>query len=295
MGFCGKIERENFNLPTVEHKTLFLKNLTSIRCGGKAEVYFPKNEEEGTELLRLLKSHEIPYFVLANGTNVLADDKPYLGIILSVKQMKGVEWKEDTVLAAAGESISSLQAEGEKLGVSFAPFMAGVPALVGGAVAMNAGITGYEISSLVKRVFATDGRNNYIFSPEECRFSRKNSLFLQKGLLITKVELFTEHTGENRAKEERMRFLEKRKHLPKGKSMGCVFRNAGAPSGKIIEECGLKGTRIGGAVVSNQHANFILNDKNASFQEILSLIALVKERVKEEKGILLKEEIRYLR
>lgn len=266
---------------------------TTIGTGGRAAAFFPERKEQLKDLIRALKSLNITFRILGRGSNVLSTDGDYGGVIISTKRLKGAAYSGDTVSAMAGEDFSSLIAAGEKKGVLLCPFMAGIPSTVGGAVYMNAGVSEGHIDSAVKSVTYTDGFGFYIFSEENCRFSYKDSVFMRLDGAIVSAEFYAEKSDD--VKKEIDYFLSKRRGLPSGRSMGCVFKNPkGLYAGRIIEECGLKGEREGGAVISEKHANFIINDRSATADDVKKLINRVKEIVYRKTGIILEEEIQYL-
>jgi len=172
--------------------------------------------------------------------------------------------------------------------------MAGIPASAGGAVYMNAGVSGRHISDVIKSVTFTDGNGIYTIPMAECAFADKDSVFRRGDkLVILGAEFYTVKSG--RVKENVREYLLRREKLPAGKSMGCVFKNPeGLFAGKIIEDCGLKGAREGGAFVSEKHANFIINDSSATSADIKALIGRIKETVLLKAGVSLEEEINYM-
>ncbi len=271
-----------------------LSKMTSIGCGGAARVCFPKTVSELKEVLSFCFSCGIAFYPLSNGTNVLPSDAGYRGMIVCFKNLKGFHLSQGKLFAYAGESIAKLNEACKGQGYLFAPFMTGVPALVGGAIAMNAGVAEHHMEDIVLSVTATDGKNTYEFSKEDCAFSNKSSIFLRERLSILQASFQLEQASLSEMEERFSWYRERRKHLPTGKSMGCIFRNEDIPSGKLIEECGLKGARMGGAVVSERHANFIINDSQAKASDIKNLIVLVKETVFQKTGRRLTEEIQYI-
>ncbi len=290
MKFCAD------GMLSVSHQRNFsLKNRFTIGCGGVASyAFFPKKEEELSLLLRGCKEGEIPYTVVGNGSNLLPPDGFYDGAVIFTKGIKGVSRREGVLVARCGESFSALIAYGRENGLSCFEFMTGIPALVGGAVFMNAGVPERHISDAVKCVTATDGNEKKVFRAEECGFLYKESVFQKNGFVVLSAAFAVEETERDKVEERLFYYGEKRKRLPRGRSMGCVFKNPpGVSAGKLIDECSLKGLRVGGAYVSESHANFILNDGSASGKDVKALVALIKAEVSLRKGVLLAEEIQY--
>lgn len=266
---------------------------TTIGTGGRAAAFFPETKEQVLSLVWALNSLKIKIRVLGRGSNVLPSDGDFDGVIISTRRLKGVSYSSDSVTAMAGENFSSLIKEGVKRNISFCSFMAGIPATVGGAVYMNAGVKEGHIEDVIKSVTYTDGFAFYVFPHEACRFSYKDSVFMSLNGVIVGAEFVLEHKAD--VKSEVEYFLSLRKNLPAGRSMGCVFKNPnGLYAGKIIEECGLKGARAGGAKISEKHANFIINSSFATSEDVKKLISRVKETVYKKTGIILEEEIKYL-
>lgn len=267
---------------------------TTIGCGGWADVaVFPKNAVEASEVLKFLRREKIPYCILGAGANLLPPDERYEGVVLSLTRMRSLRQTENSVFADAGCTGAELLSFSKERGLSgFEPFK-GIPMTVGGAVAMNAGVPEAHIGDSVKRVLVADGTSLRILSSKDCMFSEKSSIFTGE-LLLLRAELAFSKAEKSVIEEREKFFLEKRSRLPKGRSMGCTFVNPkDIPAGALIEVCGLKGKRIGGAYVSTRHANFIINEGTRA-QDVQELIDYIRTYVYERTGILLREEIRRL-
>jgi UDP-N-acetylmuramate dehydrogenase len=197
-------------------------------------------------------------------------------------------------LAYAGVSSGELLRACKKHGKLGAEFLAGIPCTVGGAAYMNAGVGGRYFSEIVRSVIVYEDGCLRTYPKEECGYAYKRSRFMSGGVILG-VVLELKDGSPRLVQEEMERWQQRRAHLPKGRSMGCVFKNPeGEVAGKLIEGAGLKGLRIGGAVVSEQHANFIMNDKNATTSDVRSLIVKIQQAVYQKYGVRLKEEIEYL-
>ena len=156
---------------------------------------------------------------------------------------------------------------------------------------MNAGVADRHFSDVIERVVCVRGGEAYHFTRSQCAFGDKDSIFL-KGFAVTGVYFRAEPSSTAEIAQKTAYYRARRAHLPGGRSMGCTFVNPkGLSAGKLIEDCGLKGLRVGGAVVSEEHANFIIN-RGATSREINELIQTVKDTVQYTTGILLREEIR---
>ena len=265
---------------------------TTIGCGGRAAVCAsPASEEELAALLAWLAKRSIPYCFLGAGANVLPRDGDFDGVVVRFSRMNSLEEADGMIAAGAGVTGGALLRFAGAHRLGGLEFLTGIPTTVGGAVTMNAGVASGHLGDIVERVVGVEKGKLRVFSRAECRFSEKTSVF-QEGIAVAKAYLRTEPSDEEAIRARMACFREKRKHLPKGRSMGCVFVNPeGRSAGAVIDSCGLKGLSVGGARVSEIHANFILNEGGTA-EDISILIATVKKRVFERTGILLREEVR---
>ena len=280
-------------LPAVRREQNFsFARHTTIGSGGvAAAALYPSDIEEAAECLTFLNGNQIPYCFLGAGANVLPRDGAFEGAVIRFSRMKTLYQGADFLYAGAGVTGGELISFANAHSISgFEPFV-GIPATVGGGVAMNAGIASCHFSDLVLSVIACEGGKIKTFSREECRFSLKKSVFLE-GIAVLGVYFKAERGTKEQIQALTAHYIERRKHLPKGRSMGCTFVNPeGISAGELIDKCGLKGRQIGKAHISKEHANFIINE-GACSRDISRLIDTVKEEVYQKTGILLREEIR---
>ncbi len=274
---------------------------TSFQVGGRVDyLAFPEDRADLREILRWCKQKGIPYFILGNGTNLLVRDGGIRGLAISLARgfMRIEEVEEgpekNLILAEAGAPLSRLVEFSRRKGRTGLEFAAGIPGTVGGAIFMNAGAFRGEMTEVLHTVCLMDAGGNVVEKGKnELKFSYR-FLELSRGEIILggKFRLLPENGRRVGDKiEENLRWRRARQpgHFP---SAGSVFKNpAEGPAGKLIEETGLKGLRIGDAQVSEQHANFIVNRGKARAQDILALVAKVREKVFQEKGIWLEMEI----
>ncbi len=274
---------------------------TSFQVGGRVDyLAFPEDIEDLQKILQWCNQKGIHYLVLGNGTNLLVRDGGIRGMaislargFLSVEEVEGGPEK-NLILAEAGGPLSKLVEFSLRKALTGLEFAAGIPGTVGGAIFMNAGAFRGEMKGVLHAVRLMDAQG-YIAEKEknELKFSYR-FLELGKGEIILggKFRLLPENGRRVGAKvEENFRWRKARQpwHLP---SAGSVFKNPiQGPAGKFIEETGLKGLRMGDAQVSEQHANFIVNRGKARAQDILALVAMIREKVFQEKGIWLEMEI----
>ncbi len=285
------VQRE---LPSlVTEQNFLLAKHTTIGLGGQAKLaVFPQSVDECVRLFSLLHSRKIPYYPLGVGANVLPPDGAFEGVVVNFCRMKGIFAERDRIFAQAGVTGGALTRFALSRQLGGAEWLSGIPTSLGGGIAMNAGVKEGHFSDIVDEVLAIERGRLKIFSKADCQFSTKSSVFLS-GITVL-GGIFKLKLCEREEIERRLcYFRKKRSHLPKGRSMGCVFVNPSETlsAGKLIERCGMKGVRIGGAVVSDKHANFILQEGGTS-SDVSALIALVKKRVWEREGIILREEVR---
>ncbi len=276
-----------------------LKENTTFRIGGPADVaVYPKNADETALLLRYFEENHLRYFVLGRGSDILASDKGYRGIILSTKKMNNLSVSENLISAGAGCSMTSVSNLALKEGLSGLEFLHGIPGSIGGGIYMNAGAYGSELSSFVESVTWVDSEGVVrTSSPENLDFSYRHSYFSNHcGIVCSAVlrgvpgnpdeirEIISDLDGRRREKQP----LE----YP---SAGSAFkRPEGYFAGKLIEDAGLKGFSVGGACVSEKHAGFIVNKGGATSADVHGVIEYVTKTVYRQTGITLEPEIQFL-
>ena len=267
---------------------------TTLGCGGHAAACaYPPDAQALEAIVAYLERRGIPHCFLGVGANVLASDGDYDGVVVKFSAMDRISRDGETVIAEAGVTGRKLMDFARGCGIGGMEFLAGIPTSVGGATVMNAGVRDAHLGDLVERVIGVAHGKLRIFSRAACNFSEKSSVFQQK-IAVACVVLHGASMPPEKIAQNEAAFRARRAGLPKGRSAGCIFVNPpGLSAGQIIDACGLKGRRVGGAFVSPQHANFILSD-GASAEDVASLIALVRRNVFDKTGILLREEIRRL-
>jgi len=271
---------------------------TYYNIGGTADfVLIPKNEEETEQAYSLLKTTSCPHFVLGGGTNILISDKGFRGVILFTSQFKKFkELGDDRYFVSSGIELNWIVKEVLlKNNYEGVGALTGIPGSVGGALYMNAGTVNGYICDWVERVslLTPNGKKEIYIKPELYSY-RSQTFCSNKDVILSAIFHFKKaNTNQNLIYEH---YINRRKEKqPQGHCCGSVFKNpSGTHAGKLIEECGLKGTRHGGAIISPVHANFIVNENNAKFDDVFSLIQLAKTKVKEKFGIILEEEVRIL-
>jgi UDP-N-acetylmuramate dehydrogenase len=284
----GKIA---FNLP--------MAHMTAYRVGGNAEaVCYPDELPRLCSLITYLNREGIPWIVIGKGSNLLVGDGGIKGAVIVLKgSLASVEetgTEDPLLLAGGGLTIVGLLSHCRRNGLAGLEFMAGIPGTLGGAVSMNAGAYGQEIGGLVRDVL-TVGPDGIpaVIDHRDLRFSYRSSS-VPGGAVIYGARLRLQRGERKRIAEAIASNLKRKKETQPldYPSAGSVFKNPpGDYAGRLIERAGLKGTRIGGAMISPRHGNFIVNTGGAKASDILGLIDLARTRVKEETGITLETEI----
>ena len=283
-------------LPFPHQRAKPLKCFSTLGIGGPARYFAEAKKCEQMQEMFAFASHvHLPVFILGKGSNCLFDDRGFDGLVI-LNRIDYLEHKEGVFRAGSGYSFARLGGVTARLGWSGLEFASGIPATVGGAIYMNAGSNGKETAETLFEVgYVTETGELLRLKKEELHFGYRTSTFQERKGAIVEAIFHLKPLVE--AKETQKKMLDYRlKTQPYGeKSAGCAFRNPSlCAAGKLIEDCGLKGESVGGAVISNLHANFIVNQGGATAQDILNLMQNIKEKIYQKRGILLEEEIRYI-
>lgn len=274
---------------------------TTWQIGGPVDLLLqPETIEELQEALLEAKAIGKPYYVIGAGSNLLVADE---GLRATVISLGGnlCKWNVEgnTITAEAGLPLPVLARKAARAGLSGLEFAAGIPGSVGGAVVMNAGAYQSQMSNVIEQVLCCDFDGNlFLLKNEECGFSYRNSRFKHDNSLIVLSVTFRLQAGETEAIEKQMGYntaARIEKQPTSYPNAGSVFKNpAGDAAGRLIDQIGAKGWKTGDAMVSEKHANFIVNTGSATCSDVLQLIARIKNAVHAETGIILEEEILYL-
>lgn len=287
-------------LGLIEGKVLLdapMSHFTSIRVGGPADsLFFPKNVDELGKVVRCARKKNIPYLILGKGTNLVVRDKGIRGWVISLTQgMKKVHMEREVIEAEAGLPLQRLvQISIQKELVGLEPFF-GIPGTVGGGLAMNAGAWGAELKDVVLSITLMNEDGESIERPRSrLKFSYRR-LALPPSWIILKGRFQLKKGKKEEILERVKSYLEMKKRTQPldYPSAGSVFKNPiEGSAGEWIEEAGLKGFRMGQAMVSDRHANFIINLGKATAEEVINLMEWVERKIYEEKGISLEREVR---
>ncbi len=296
----GKVLKiNNFSGSIIENEQL--SKHTTWKIGGVAKyLVLTSDENDVKRIISYCEEHVIPYCVIGNGSNVLFSDEGFDGAV--IKTAEGIKGKtvlsfdNETVTAyfGAGNIVSELLNFSVRYGLSGLEFLAGIPATFGGILKMNAGAFNCEIKDIVewiniyspKEGFVTKKKNELVFRYRMLELSN-DSVILGGALRLKKdsPELIQKRIAENQSKKKESQPINLF-------TCGSVFKNPpGDYAGRIIDEMGLKGVQIGGARISEKHANFIVNTGNATAKDVLTLIEMVKQKVWLKKQLLLEEEV----
>lgn len=272
---------------------------TTFRIGGAADVFITVSSLRQLKcVIDAAKSTDTPLFCIGRGSNLLVSDEGIDGAVLSLSEINEISVSENEIVCGAGAQLSALCIAAERAGLSGLEFAYGIPGSVGGAVYMNAGAYGGEISDVLADVTAMD-RSGTVQTLEaaELALGYRTSAFKQNGMIIVsaRFKLKPASVSDIRGKMEELLARRKEKQPLEYPSAGSTFkRPQGYFAGALIEECSLKGYSIGGAQVSEKHAGFVINKGDATSSDIAALIDYVRKTVYENKGVMLEPEVRFL-
>jgi len=294
--FKGKIHR---NEPMSKH--------TSFAIGGPTDILaYPEDRDDLRRVLSWTREQGLNYFILGGGTNLLVRDKGFRGVMISLQRMNEIRIERENravggtyavVYAEAGALLAKLLTFAVENGLTGLEFAAGIPGTIGGAVCMNAGTADGEIGDVINSatLLSPEG-GDVVKSKDEMKFSYRTSN-IPTGHMVLDVAFALRREAKDRIKGRVKDLMDMRKERqPLGMpSAGSVFKNPQEESaGKLIESAGLKGRQVGGAEVSNKHANFIVNRGKATASDVIKLMDFVKQTVLEVHGVRLEPEIKII-
>lgn len=284
-------------------KNELLSRHTTFRVGGPAKYFFEaKKEKDILDAVKIAKKNKIYFFILGGGSNILFSDKSFNGLIIKIKTNKIKFNKENLVEAGAGVVLGNLIRETTNKKLSGLERFAGIPGTVGGAIFGNAGLgkDGPWIGDRVEKIklLMPDGKIKEVskkWMKFSYRHSRLKEIKSEKRPIILSVILKLKKGNKKESEKAIKEKFETRKRYPTKPSAGCIFKNLpDQPTAKLIDKCGLKGKKIGGAQVSKKHANFIINTGNATARNVLDLMDLIKKEVRKKFKINLEKEIQII-
>ncbi len=273
-----------------------LSHFTTFHIGGKADYCADISCVEGLQaLLCFCKENDMPFFVLGRGSNVLASDRGYRGLILHLgDHFSKITVKGNQLVCQAGAGLAAAARTAAQHSLTGMEALCGIPGTIGGALYMNAGAYGSEMKDIVRSCEYLDQEGGlHTLFPEEMHLSYRRSLFSETGGIIVSVtlELQPGDQAAIRKKMEELLHQRRTKQPLEYPSAGSTFkRPEGSYASLLIDQCGLKGRTVGGAQVSTKHCGFVINTGNATCADVLELCSQVREIVQKEKGITLELE-----
>ncbi len=269
---------------------------TTLRIGGPADVYVePASEDDLAAILKFCNGRGIEFFMLGRGSNLLVRDGGFRGVVICLAQANFCRIEIDgiRIRCGAGAKQKNVAVEAKRNGLSGVEFLEGIPGSIGGALRMNAGAMGGTTFDVVESVRVMDHAGEiHELKPSEMSVEYRSCTTLKNNIALGAVFQCTPQPREEI--ERRMKtFSEKRwSSQPAAPSAGCLFKNpATIPAGRLIDELGLKGVKVGGARISLEHGNFLVNDGGATAKDVLELIEMLRAKAKAERGIELRPEI----
>jgi UDP-N-acetylmuramate dehydrogenase len=275
-----------------------LAPFTTFRIGGNAKIFVePESVEEIITIQRLVKEHNIPFFIIGNGSNVLISDDGWDGIVMNLENgFTSLTYSDEGIYSGAGVKMAIFVDFCIKNGRKGVEMLAGIPATIGGALWMNAGCYGGEIANTVSEVELIRNNERIWMSKEKCDFHYRHSGF-HKGDIVIGAKFKMGEGDPSVLREIKLKHLKHRNEVQPVNMPNCgsVFKNPKPHfSAELIESVGLKGTCIGGAQISMKHANFISNLGGASAEDVIALMNLERKTVFDATGIILEPEVQLI-
>ena len=276
-----------------------MKLHTTFRIGGNAKYFVsPSSADEIVELVRALKNNGQKYMVIGNGSNLLVSDKGYDGTVVCIgKNMSDVKVEGNVITALSGALLSKIASVAQKNSLSGFEFASGIPGTLGGAVVMNAGAYGGEMKDVVTKTgyISSDGTIKTV-SGDRHSFAYRRSVFVPEDVILySEITLQEGNKDEIKALMTELNTKRKDKQPLEYPSAGSTFkRPEGYFAGKLIEDAGLKGFAIGGAMVSQKHSGFVINTGDATAQDVVNLIKHIQDTVSDKFGVLLETEVKFV-
>jgi UDP-N-acetylenolpyruvoylglucosamine reductase len=269
---------------------------TTLRVGGPADLYFePANENDLAAILKFCGARAIPFFILGRGSNLLVRDGGFRGVVicLAQPQFSKIEIVGERIFCGAGAKLKNVSVEAKRNHLSGVEFFEGIPGSVGGALRMNAGAMGGQTFDAIESVRVMNfGGEISELTPKEMPVEYRSCATLKNHVAISAI-FKCKISSREEIEKQMLAFSQKRwSSQPAAPSAGCMFKNpAMIPAGKLIDELGLKGTRVGGARISDEHGNFLVNAGKATAHDVLELISILQAKAKSERGIELQTEV----
>lgn len=273
-----------------------MKKHTSFKVGGAADILVePESSEEVEKVIKLCTKNKIPYYVIGNGSNLIVKDGGIRGIVIKLSKLKNIKIDGERVIAESGITLAAMAQEALRNSLQGFEFASGIPGSVGGALNMNAGAYGGDMSQVVECAKVINDNGEVVsLCNEDLKLSYRKSIIMEKKYVVLEVT-FKLAKGDQKEIKDKMDDLARRrkeKQPLEYPSAGSTFkRPEGHYASKLIEESGLKGVSVGDAEVSTKHSGFIINKGNATAKDVLDLIKVVQKTVKEKSDVQLNTEV----
>lgn len=276
-----------------------LATRTTLRVGGPADLYVePASEDDLKRVLNFVQEHAMALFVLGRGSNLLVKDRGFRGAVVCLGQaaFSSIEVRGQKIMCGAAAKLKTVAVEAKRHGLRGLEFLEGIPGTVGGGLRMNAGAMGGAMFDAVESVRVIDHEGKITeLANREIQVEYRKCVTLKSFIALSTI--LRAEPGDKAEIEKKMKECSQKRWAsqPSAPSAGCIFKNpASIPAGRLIDELGLKGTRVGGAYVSAEHGNFIVNDGTARASDVLGLIQLIKDRARDVRQIPLETEVEIL-
>jgi UDP-N-acetylenolpyruvoylglucosamine reductase len=269
---------------------------TTLRVGGPADVYVePANEQDLAAILRFCNSEGVSFFILGRGSNLLVRDRGFRGVVICLAQPEfcGITVDSPHLHCGAGARLKNVAIEARRNGLCGLEFLEGIPGSIGGALRMNAGAMGGATFDAVESVRVMDFNGAIqTLLPREMSVAYRGCSTLKNHIALGAVLRGRPDSVESISQRMSAYSQKRWSSQPANPSAGCLFKNPPTiPAGRLIDELGLKGTKVGGARISQEHGNFLVNDGDATAADVLELIKILQAKARAERGIDLHTEV----
>jgi len=282
-------------LPIKLQANVILKRFTTFKIGGPARYFIcVKTIQDVVSAIKFAKKNKLKFLIIGKGSNILIDSKGFDGLAI-LNKITYLNIEGNLVTVGSGYKYPLLAHKLLKKELTGLEFAAGIPATVGGAIFMNAGANGYQTSDVLERVvYLTEDMKIVTFKKNELAFSYRKSSFQNEKGVILEATFNLKPMKDGKKLQSALTDYRVKTQPYSSYSAGCIFQNPqkDIAAAYLIDQCGLKNKRIGDAAVSEKHANFIINDGNATSDDVLNLIDYIKAKVKEKTGYSLSKEVR---
>ncbi len=294
---------EKFKQIVGQEKTFIqepMKKHTTFRIGGPADYYLcPDSCQEIADILHICKEEKLPYFILGNGSNLLVSDQGYRGVVIQIcKNMNQIQTMDTKIKVQAGCLLSTVSKKAAEQSLTGMEFASGIPGTIGGAVVMNAGAYGGETKDILESVTVLDPEGEiHTLDVDSLKMGYRTSIIKEKEYIVLEAVFGLQLGKKEEIKSEMARLKEQRvtKQPLEFPSAGSTFkRPEGYFAGKLIQDAGLKGYQVGGAMVSEKHCGFVINRGNATAEDVRTLIRDVQKQVYDKFQVELKPEVKFL-